>query len=417
MTAQKAGAADSSEMLVGRYHLIRRIGNGSFATVWLGHDDDLDVDVAVKVLARRWAADDDVRQRFVTEARLMRRINDARITHVYDIGQLEDGRPYFVMDFADGGSLNDVRRTHPSPVRALRLCAETCRALAVLHEYDVVHRDVTPGNVLLSRGRGAVTKIIIADLGVANDRAAAIGLPMTAGTPGYMAPEQARGEHVDQRADIYSLAALCYAMLTGRPPFGARTLEDVLNRQADLRPAPIAARLGAPRLLDTLLAAGLSADPKLRPPTAGLLGEALDRIADDVAARLAAKAGEAGGIQSSELGAGQQDADFDGGYDVMATMIRPAGAVVSAIVVPAVTVTPRLDSPEPEPAGMAAEEVAAEGEVAAPAAVAVIDAEPDPAAGPETAVQPLSLGRVAVLTVLGLAVFMFVVLITGLILR
>lgn len=417
MTAQKAGAADSSEMLVGRYHLIRRIGNGSFATVWLGHDDDLDVDVAVKVLARRWAADDDVRQRFVTEARLMRRINDARITHVYDIGQLEDGRPYFVMDFADGGSLNDVRRTHPSPVRALRLCAETCRALAVLHEYDVVHRDVTPGNVLLSRGRGAVTKIIIADLGVANDRAAAIGLPMTAGTPGYMAPEQARGEHVDQRADIYSLAALCYAMLTGRPPFGARTLEDVLNRQADLRPAPIAARLGAPRLLDTLLAAGLSADPKLRPPTAGLLGEALDRIADDVAARLAAKAGEAGGIQSSELGAGQQDADFDGGYDAMATMIRPAGAVVSAIVVPAVTVTPRLDSPEPEPAGMAAEEVAAEGEVAAPAAVAVIDAEPDPAAGPETAVQPLSLGRVAVLTVLGLAVFMFVVLITGLILR
>lgn len=417
MTAQKAGAADSSEMLVGRYHLIRRIGNGSFATVWLGHDDDLDVDVAVKVLARRWAADDDVRQRFVAEARLMRRINDARITHVYDIGQLEDGRPYFVMDFADGGSLNDVRRTHPSPVRALRLCAETCRALAVLHEYDVVHRDVTPGNVLLSRGRGAVTKIIIADLGVANDRAAAIGLPMTAGTPGYMAPEQARGEHVDQRADIYALAALCYAMLTGRPPFGARTLEDVLNREADLRPAPIAARLGAPQLLDTLLAAGLSADPKLRPPTAGLLGEALDRIADDVAARLAAKAGEAGGIESTELGGGQHDVDYDGGYDAMATMIRPAVAVVPAVVVPAVTVTPRLASSEPVPAGMAAEEAAAEGEVAAPAAVAVIDAEPAPSAGPETAVQPLSLGRIAVLTALGLAVFMFVVLITGLILR
>ena len=246
MTAQKSGAADSSEMVVGRYRLIRRIGNGSFATVWLGHDDDLDVDVAVKVLSRRWAADDDVRQRFVTEARLMRRISDVRITHVYDIGQLEDGRPYFVMDFADGGSLNEVRRSHPSPVRALRLCAETCRALAVLHEYDVVHRDVTPGNVLLNQGRGTGTRIMIADLGVANDRAAAIGLPMTAGTPGYMAPEQARGEHVDQRADIYSLAALCYAMLTGRPPFGARTLEDVLNRDADLRPAPIAAGLGAP---------------------------------------------------------------------------------------------------------------------------------------------------------------------------
>ena len=405
MTAQKSGAADSSEMVVGRYRLIRRIGNGSFATVWLGHDDDLDVDVAVKVLSRRWAADDDVRQRFVTEARLMRRISDVRITHVYDIGQLEDGRPYFVMDFADGGSLNEVRRSHPSPVRALRLCAETCRALAVLHEYDVVHRDVTPGNVWLNPGRGTGTRIMIADLGVANDRAAAIGLPMTAGTPGYMAPEQARGEHVDQRADIYSLAALCYAMLTGRPPFGARTLEDVLNRDVDLRPAPIAAGLGAPDLLDTLLAAGLSADPKLRPPTAGLLGEALDRIADDVAARLAAKARAGGGVDSTQTGEGQDDGTFDGGYEAMATMIRPAGA--EAAEAPAESVE------APDPIGATSEK----GPDPSPVGSSVALIDPDAERSPATTDRPLPLGRYVLLTALGLAVFTVVVLITGYLLR
>ena len=93
---------------IGRYRLVRRIGAGSFATVWLGHDDDLDVPVAVKVLADNWASNDDVRNRFLAEARIMRRIHDRRLVQVYDIGTLDDGRPYFVMDYIDGGSLNDL---------------------------------------------------------------------------------------------------------------------------------------------------------------------------------------------------------------------------------------------------------------------------------------------------------------------
>jgi hypothetical protein len=117
---------------VGRYRLIRRLGVGSFATVWLGHDDDLDVSVAVKVLADNWASNSDARSRFLAEARIMRRIHDRRLVQVYDIGTLDDGRPYFVMDYVDGGSLNDLRRQGISPVRALRLCADACRALDVL---------------------------------------------------------------------------------------------------------------------------------------------------------------------------------------------------------------------------------------------------------------------------------------------
>ena len=101
---------------IGRYRLERRIGAGSFATVWLGHDDDLDVPVAVKVLAENWADNADVRNRFLAEARILRRIRDRRLVQVYDIGTLEDGRPYFVMDYIDGGSMNDLRKAGIEPI-------------------------------------------------------------------------------------------------------------------------------------------------------------------------------------------------------------------------------------------------------------------------------------------------------------
>jgi serine/threonine protein kinase len=193
---------------IGRYRLVRRIGAGSFATVWLGHDDDLDVPVAVKVLADNWAANSDVRNRFLAEARIMRRIHDQRLVQVYDIGSLADGRPYFVMDYIDGGSLNELRQQGIEPVRALRLCAEACRALDVLHANDIIHRDVSPGNLLLSKTANGAAHVLIADLGVAKSMVDAVGATMTAGTPSYMAPEQAMGvTPLDKRVDIYSLTA------------------------------------------------------------------------------------------------------------------------------------------------------------------------------------------------------------------
>jgi eukaryotic-like serine/threonine-protein kinase len=265
---------------IGRYRLDRRLGAGSFATVWLGHDDDLDVPVAVKVLAENWAANDDVRNRFLTEARIMRRIHDRRIVQVYDIGTLEDGRPYFVMDYIDGGSMNDLRKQLIPPAQALRLCAEACRAIEVLHANDVIHRDVTPGNLLLSRTPTGETRVLIADLGVAKSMVDVAGATMTAGTPSYMAYEQAAGlGPLDRRADIYSLTAVTYAMLTGSPPFPVRTIADIVARDPNLAPPPIAERIGAPPILDALMVSGLAMDPNRRPPTAALLADALNGIA------------------------------------------------------------------------------------------------------------------------------------------
>ena len=268
---------------IGRYRLEGRIGAGSFATVWLGHDDDLDVPVAVKVLAENWADNDDVRNRFLAEARILRRIHHPRLLQVYDIGTLDDGRPYFVMDYIDGGSMNDLRKAGIEPVRGLRLAAEACRAIEVLHENDIIHRDVTPGNLLLSSGPNGATRVLIADLGVAKSMVDAVGATMTAGTPSYMAPEQAAGTMpLDRRADIYSLTAVAYALLTGRPPFGTRSIADILARDPDLPPEPIAERLGAPATLDGVMVAGLAADRNRRPPTALLLAEGLDTIAEQM---------------------------------------------------------------------------------------------------------------------------------------
>ncbi|MDN5726512.1 MAG: protein kinase [Propionibacteriales bacterium] len=279
---------------IGRYRLTRRLGAGSFATVWQGHDDDLDVDVAVKVLADNWSDNADVRDRFLAEARIMRRVRDDRIVRVYDIGALPDGRPYFVMDYADGGSLDDLRRKGIPPKQALLLCAEASRALHELHANEVIHRDMTPGNILLHRTRDGGVKVLIADLGVAKSMVEMVGATMTAGTPAYMAREQATGVGVlDHRADIYSLAGVTYAMLTGRPPFPVRTLAELLARDPHEMPAPIAQRVGAPPLLDAVLEASLSPQPGRRPRSALEFAEVLEQCAAGMTDALATFGGTA----------------------------------------------------------------------------------------------------------------------------
>lgn len=272
---------------IGRYPVTRMLGAGAFATVWLGHDPQFDVDVAIKVLAENWAADAGIRERFVAEARFLRRIRDRRIVHVYDIGTLGDGRPYFVMDYLDGGTLEDLRRSRIPPAEALRLCAEAARGLEVLHRHRLVHRDVTPGNLLLSSRPSAARPdgtrtVVVADLGVARSVVDSSAGAMIVGTPSYMAPEQAGSGVVDHRADVYSLTAVAYALLTGHPPFRVEQVAELTTRAADAEPPPIAASLGAPATLDGLFVSGLATDPHRRPPSAALLADAFDQLAADL---------------------------------------------------------------------------------------------------------------------------------------
>lgn len=262
---------------IGRYRVDGRIGHGSFATVWRGHDPELDVVVAIKVLADNWAHDLDVRNRFLEEARMLRRLRDQRIIRVHDIGEEETG-PYFVMDFADGGTVADrIATGELDRGKALEWGAELARAVQALHDHDIAHRDIKPQNLLLISQPGGPEQLVLADLGTAKALSEASGYTVTAGTPAYMAPEQALGQGFDARADVYSVAAVTYAMLTGRPPFAV----DHLVHAGGWRDRPAPEPIGHDHL-DAELARALAVDPGQRHGSAGEFADALARVGSGV---------------------------------------------------------------------------------------------------------------------------------------
>jgi serine/threonine protein kinase len=270
--------------VIGRYRLQAKIGAGAFATVWRGYDDDLDIDVAVKVLADNWASRADVRERFLAEARLMRRIASDRVVRVFDLGQLPDGRPYFVMDHVSGGTLAEIVQRAPlAPADALWWGADLARAVAALHDEGVVHRDITPANLLLRPLRadhldGGTHRIVLADLGLAKRIAEASGMTQAVGTPSYMAPEQGtEAGGFDERADVYAVGAVTYALLTGRPPFVASSISDVIARDPDSDPPTLVPWLGeSVGDLDSILARALAYRVDERWQRADTLAERLE---------------------------------------------------------------------------------------------------------------------------------------------
>lgn len=291
---------------IGKYLVERALGAGSFATVWLAFDELLEVRVAIKVLADNWARSPDIRQRFIGEARILRRIDHDRIVRVHDIDELPDGRPYFVMAWADGGSLHErlvaLREGKQlMPVtEALSLTIEVCDALAVAHDYGVVHRDVKPSNVLFrsvrNHERVAAARegrligeqaVMLGDFGLAKDVAAASGFTLAAGTPAYMAPEQARAsDNIDRRVDVFATTALLFELLTGQPAFASGTLSGVRRRESDEEPIPRVAqhREGLDSALQTIVEEGMATDPDRRTASATKLADQLR----DVLARVLA---------------------------------------------------------------------------------------------------------------------------------
>lgn len=258
---------------IGRYRLDRRLGAGGFGVVWLARDEVLEAVVAVKVLSENWVDHLDVRERFLSEARLLRKADSNRVVQVYDIGELPDGRPYFVMEYADGGTLADRVEAGPLPVaEALRLTALAARGAAALHEAGIVHRDIKPSNVLLRTSSGGADRVLLADLGLAKSLAQASGLTMAAGSAGYTPPEQAPpGSGIDARADVYSLGALGYHLVTGSVPGPPGKVVRPDRLRTDL----------APDIQRALLRA-MEPDRERRWPTALSLAVELERLAEQV---------------------------------------------------------------------------------------------------------------------------------------
>jgi eukaryotic-like serine/threonine-protein kinase len=243
--------------------------------VWLYRDDELQSDVAVKALADNWAQRIDIRERFLQEARILRRADSDYVVRVYDVGEVE-GTPYFVMSYADKGTVAHLLEREPrlSLDDTLDLVSQAGAGLAVLHAQGSIHRDLKPANLLL-RTDGSGQRLMVSDLGVAKALLHASGLTQVVGTPAYMAPEQATGGGVDERADVYALAAVTYQMLTGRHAYEG-SLADLARLELPTAPSRLAA---LPSSVDEVVLRGLAADREERWPTVRAYVNALQAVA------------------------------------------------------------------------------------------------------------------------------------------
>ncbi len=205
---------------LGHYDIVAELGRGGMGVVYKGHESSLNRYVAIKVLADSLAHDEGVKERFLREARSMAALNDPHIIQIYYIGD-DEGQTYFVMEFVEGESLGTLlKREHKVAVGpAAKIIYQTALGLATAHDKGVIHRDIKPGNLMVS-SRGTIK---IADFGIAlSNQDISKKLTSTGefvGTPGYLSPEVCLGKVVDQRSDIFSLGIVLFEMLAGRMPF------------------------------------------------------------------------------------------------------------------------------------------------------------------------------------------------------
>ncbi len=270
-----------------RYRFIRLLGEGAMGEVYLAEHTALGRREAVKILRPQLAEDPEFVAGFRREARATNRVQHPNIVGVYDFGKLTDGRLYLAMEYAEGIGLDTLlERSAPLPVaRVLPILAQLAHAVGHAHGHGVVHRDLKPGNLILTEHRGQSDFLKVLDFGMAKILAPEIGdgLPLTLtgaimGTPTYMAPEHILGRAVDGRADVYAIGCIAYEMLSGKPPFTGARME-IADAHVSRRPIPLAAKLkDIPAAVDLLVQRCLEKSPDKRTGSANELKAELDRI-------------------------------------------------------------------------------------------------------------------------------------------
>ena len=258
--------------VAGRYSIDRELGRGGMGVVYLANEVDLDRPVAIKLLPPEMAAVPGLRARFLREARTAAKLSHPNIIPIHAVDEI-GGFVFFAMAYVDGETLGERVRTRGPlpPSEAARVLREVAWALAHAHAHGVVHRDVKPDNILLERGTG---RALVADFGIAAAEESAAG--EITGTPEFMSPEQALGKPVDARSDLYAFGVTAYFAIAGRLPFEGRTPTEVLAKQVNAMPPPLAAAAGGlPRKLAQVVERCLAKRPAHRPQSAELVGEQL----------------------------------------------------------------------------------------------------------------------------------------------
>jgi hypothetical protein len=267
--------------LLGSCRLIRKIGEGGMGVVWLARHEVLEKDVAVKVLPAGFADNEEAVQRFLREARSAARLDHPNVVQVLDAGS-RGGTPFIVMQYVDGTDLQRIlkKKGKLEVADALAITKRVALALEAAHTLGLIHRDIKPANILLTKqGR-----VLVTDFGLSRDiggGASLTGSQEIMGTPQYLSPEQARGEKLDGRSDLYSLGGMCYALLTGRPPFAGATPVSIAVKHASPDERPESVRKLAPEVpeeVEALVEKMMAKKAQDRFQTAAEVAQAIDRI-------------------------------------------------------------------------------------------------------------------------------------------
>jgi serine/threonine-protein kinase len=271
-----------TDLIAGRYELRARISKGGMGAVWSARDRRLRRDVAVKLL-HAWIAEDlELRRRFAREARVLAPLEHENIVRLYDYG--EDGEtPFLVMELVEGANLGDIARNRTfSWAEAAEIALPIASALAYAHARGIVHRDLTPGNVLIERATG---RVVVSDFGLARIARSTTSVTtqgMLLGTPEYWSPEQARGADSETATDMYALGCLLFWLLSGRTPFeGDDRLAVGLRRAHETAPSLLSYVPDAPPEAAALVDALLAPDPADR-PSATAVGECVGAVVPSI---------------------------------------------------------------------------------------------------------------------------------------
>jgi eukaryotic-like serine/threonine-protein kinase len=265
----------------GRYRILRRLGSGGMANVYLAEDEELGRRVAIKILNDRHASDDSFVERFRREAKNAAGLSHPNIVSIYDRGEAE-GTYYIAMEYLEGRSLKDrivADGALPIPA-AIDATRQILRALGFAHRGGVVHRDIKPHNVLLAQ-EGSEPRFKVTDFGISRTSASQMTeAGSIVGTAQYLSPEQARGAPVDQRSDIYSVGIVLYELLTGTLPFTGETpLEIAMKHLSEIPKPPSALRPEVSPDLDMVVLRALAKDPADRFESAEEMDRELARVA------------------------------------------------------------------------------------------------------------------------------------------
>lgn len=273
--------SDTNRTYGGRYVVIERVGSGGMAEVYRARDELLGREVALKVLHQRFAQDRSFVERFKREAQAAANLNHPNIVSLFDYGS-DDGTYFIVMEFIDGQSLSELLHdTGPlMPERAAEIAADVAKALGRAHAAGLVHRDIKPSNIMItSSGQTKVTDFGIARaLGSEGDQTMT-QTGMVIGTAAYFSPEQAQGNPVDARSDVYALGVVLYEMLAGQPPFTGETpLAVAYKHVREDPPPPSTVNSDVPKSLDAITMKALAKNPDNRFASAGEMQEDLERF-------------------------------------------------------------------------------------------------------------------------------------------